>query len=184
MKATATQNPRFAESSTASGQTTAMGSSPPRRPVHPGEILLRGYPVKQLIGQLSFTDQVWPMLRGGLPTAAQSRLLEAALVAAVDHGPQALSIAAAPMAATCGLGLTSAVATRVNPLGDTHGGSGQQSMEVLASLPDSERAGTELPLAAPELADRDRTGHRPVSGSGHRFHPRDPRRAAVPPPLS
>ena len=38
------------------------------------------------------------MLRGDLPTPAQARLLEAALVAAVDHGPHAPSIAIARMA--------------------------------------------------------------------------------------
>ncbi|HEY4532211.1 MAG TPA: hypothetical protein VIG43_03405 [Kurthia sp.] len=54
---------------------------------------------------MSFAEMIWLLLRGDLPSPAQGRLLEAALVAAVDHGPQAPSIAAARMAATCGLGL-------------------------------------------------------------------------------
>ena len=48
------------------------------------------------------------MLRGELPRPEQAALLEAALVAGVDHGPQAPSIAAARMAATCGVGLNNA----------------------------------------------------------------------------
>jgi citrate synthase len=51
-------------------------------------------------------------------------------VAAVDHGPQAPSIAAARMAVTCGLGLNGAMATAVNMLDDVHGGAGEQAVET------------------------------------------------------
>ncbi|MFE2497552.1 citryl-CoA lyase [Streptomyces scopuliridis] len=136
--------------------------------IRPGEILLRGYPVEQLIGRITFAEQIWLMLRGELPTPVQGRLLEAALVAAVDHGPQAPSIAAARMAATCGVGLNSAVATGAGLLGDVHGGAGQQCMEVLERIIGGEDA------AAIVAGFRDRRAY--VPGFGHRFHPRDPRR--------
>ncbi|HEU4423625.1 MAG TPA: citryl-CoA lyase [Pilimelia sp.] len=105
--------------------------------IEPGRIALRGYPIESLIGEVSWPEMVWLLLRGDLPAAHEARLLEAALVAAVDHGPQAPSIAAARMAATCGLGLNSAVATGVNLLGDVHGGAGQQCMELLQRLADA-----------------------------------------------
>jgi citrate synthase len=136
--------------------------------IRPGEILLRGYPVEQLIGQVTFAEQIWLMLRGELPTSAQGRLLEAALVAAVDHGPQAPSIAAARMAATCGVGLNSAVATGAGLLGDTHGGAGQQCMELLERIVAGE--------SAAEIVTEYRARKAYVPGFGHRFHPRDPRR--------
>lgn len=136
--------------------------------IRPGEILLRGYPVEQLVGRVSFAEQIWLMLRGDLPTPAQGRLLEAALVAAVDHGPQAPSIAAARMAATCGVGLNSAVATGAGLLGDTHGGAGQQCMEVLERIVAGQPAG--------ELVAEYRAVKSYVPGFGHRFHPHDPRR--------
>ncbi|MEU1803310.1 citryl-CoA lyase [Streptomyces sp. NPDC019937] len=144
--------------------------------IRPGEILLRGYPVEQLIGQVSFADMIWLMVRGDLPTRAQSQLLEAALVAGVDHGPQAPSIAAARMAATCGLGLNSVMATGVNLLGDVHGGAGQQCMQLLADL--TQRAGEDgdLDRAAEDLVAAYRSERRHVPGFGHRFHPHDPRR--------
>ncbi|MEB8336086.1 citryl-CoA lyase [Streptomyces endophyticus] len=136
--------------------------------IRPGEILLRGYPVEQLIGHITFAEQIWLMLRGQLPTPAQGKLLEAALVAAVDHGPQAPSIAAARMAATCGVGLNSAVATGAGLLGDTHGGAGQQCMEVLERI----AAGAQPADVVAEF--RSRKAY--VPGFGHRFHPHDPRR--------
>ncbi len=144
--------------------------------IRPGEILLRGYPVEQLIGEVSFAEMIWLLLRGDLPSPAQGRLLEAALVAAVDHGPQAPSIAAARMAATCGLGLNNAVATGANLLGDVHGGAGQQCMEILAGLDHAASQGTDLEAAARCLVADYRSTKRHIPGFGHRFHPRDPRR--------
>lgn len=144
--------------------------------IRPGEILLRGYPVEELIGEVSFADMIWLMLRGDLPDPGRRRLLEAALVAAVDHGPQAPSIAAARMAATCGLGLNNAVATGVNLLGDVHGGAGQQCMQLLADLDQAVSAGADLDAAAGRIVAEHRESALPVPGFGHRFHPRDPRR--------
>ncbi|NKE62585.1 citryl-CoA lyase [Lentzea sp. PSKA42] len=137
--------------------------------IQPGEIALRGYPIEQLIGEVTFPQTIWLLLRGELPTPGQAKLLEAALVAAVDHGPQAPSIAAARMAATCGIGLNSAVATGVNMLGDVHGGAGQQAMTMLRDIRDSG-----LPLA--DAIAEYRRWHLFLPGFGHRFHPRDPRR--------
>ncbi len=77
------------------------------------------------------------MLRGDLPSPAQARLLEAALVAAVDHGPHAPSIAISRMAVTCGLPLNGAMASAINALDDIHGGAGQQCMELFAAIVDA-----------------------------------------------
>ena len=51
-------------------------------------------------------------------------------MAAVDHGPQAPSIAIARMAATCGVGINNAMASAINVLGDVHGGAGEQAVEL------------------------------------------------------
>ena len=68
--------------------------------IEPGKIAMRGYPIEELIGNVSFPQMIWLMVRGDLPNAEQSRLLEAALVSAVDHGPHAPSIAISRMAVT------------------------------------------------------------------------------------
>ena len=87
----------------------------------PGEIRYRGYAVEDLIGRVGFSEMIWLMLRGELPRREQAALLEVALMSAVDHGPQAPSIAISRMAATCGVGLQSAMASGLNVLGDVHG---------------------------------------------------------------
>ena len=136
--------------------------------MEPGRIALRGRPVEELIGTMRFAPMIWLMVTGEEIGGPRADLFEAALVAAVDHGPQAPSIAAARMAATCGVGLQSALATGVNMLGDVHGGAGEQAVALY-------RAALERPL--PEVLDdwRARNG-RFLPGFGHRFHkPTDPR---------
>ena len=137
--------------------------------IEPGVVELRGRPVQELIGSLSFPGMIWLLVRGDVPTPAQASLLEAALVAAVDHGPQAPSIAAARMAATCGIGLNNAMATGVNLLGDVHGGAGEQCVELLRDVAESGDP-------VPEIVARWRVRSRYLPGFGHRFHPVDPRR--------
>ncbi|MFC5745819.1 citryl-CoA lyase [Actinomadura rugatobispora] len=141
--------------------------------MEPGVIELRGRPVQDLIGTTGLSSMIWLMLRGDLPDPRQAGLLEAALVAAVDHGPQAPSIAIARMAATCGVGLNSAVASAVNTLGDSHGGAGEQCVRFLDGILEAEAAGADLPAAVERAV---RQGPRYVPGFGHRFHPVDPRR--------
>ena len=103
----------------------------------PGIIRLRGYEIQDLIGRVSFPATIWLMLRGELPSEEQAALLGIALGAAVDHGPQAPSIAIARMAITCGTAINGAMASAINTLDDIHGGAGQQCMELLAQVVDA-----------------------------------------------
>ncbi len=142
----------------------------------PGKIAIRGKPIETLIGNAGFTEMIWLMLRGELPTPAQAALLDIALMAGVDHGPQAPSIAAARMAATCGIGLNNVMATGINMLGDSHGGAGEQCAQLYYVI--AERA-TTMPLstAVEQALQEYRTSHgKIIPGFGHRFHkPQDPR---------
>ncbi len=64
--------------------------------IRPGVIRFRGRPIEDLIGNVSFAQMIWFMARGDMAGEEQASLFEIALVAAVDNGPQAPSIAAAP----------------------------------------------------------------------------------------
>ncbi|NKZ10805.1 citryl-CoA lyase [Mycolicibacterium septicum DSM 44393] len=143
--------------------------------IEPGVIRLRGYPIEQLISGASFAELIWLMIRGDFPAPADAQLLERALVAAVDHGPQAPSIAAARMAVTCGVGLQGAMSTGVGLLGDVHGGAGQQCMELLKQIRAESKNG-DLASVVAQTITHFRSSGRYIPGFGHRFHPRDPRR--------
>jgi len=142
----------------------------------PGSIRFAGFPIEQLIGAVSFPQMIWLMLRGTLPTPEEGALLEAALVSAVDHGPQAPSIAISRMSVTCGLPLNGAMASAINVLDDVHGGAGEQCMELYADI--ARRMDEGQPLDAAVEAGLDAfiaARGKIISGFGHRFHPVDPR---------
>ncbi|MBU6483542.1 MAG: citryl-CoA lyase [Betaproteobacteria bacterium] len=148
--------------------------------VHPGEIAIRGYPIEDLIGRTRFTEMIWLMLRGELPSTAQADLLEAALVPGVDHGPHAPSIAIARMAVTCGLPVNGAMASAINVLDDIHGGAGQQCMELYREIDAEAGPHGNLAQAATRVIERrHEAGEKIVPGFGHRFHPVDPRTAPL-----
>ncbi|TDD51364.1 citryl-CoA lyase, partial [Kribbella antibiotica] len=131
--------------------------------IGPGSIRFHGYAIQDLIGEVTFPQMIWLMTRGDLPTIGQARLLECALVAAVDHGPQAPSIAAARMAVSCGLPINNAMATGVNLLGDIHGGAGQQCLELLYTLHET---GADPRDVIASYKSRKAF----IPGFGHRFH--------------
>ncbi len=142
----------------------------------PGVIRFRGYPIEELIGNVSLAQMIWLLTRGELPNKAQGALLDAALMAAVDHGPQAPSIAIARMAATCGVGLNNAIGSAVNVLGDVHGGAGEQAMEMYMDAAARIDAGaSEAEAVRAALAAFVAEHGNFISGFGHRFHPIDPR---------
>src|SRR3954470_4923788 len=143
----------------------------------PGAIRYRGYAVEELIGRIGFAEMVYLMTRGELPQPGAARLLEAALVAAVDHGPQAPSIAAARMAMTCGVGINNAMASAINMLCDVHGGAGEQCVALaiearLVADATEQHVADAVDAELRALADQS-ISH--VPGFGHRFHPVDPR---------
>ena len=152
--------------------------------MEPGTIRFRGYAVEDLIGRVGFPEMIWLMVSGRLPGADEAMLLEAALVAAVDHGPQAPSIAIARMAVTCGLPLNNAMGSAVNVLGDVHGGAGEQALELYTDIDRRMGAGAALADAtAAAIADFRAEKGKYLPGFGHRFHkdgdPRAPRLLAL-----
>lgn len=147
----------------------------------PGVIRLRGYAIEDLIrARVGFAQTVWLMTRGELPSPAQAGLLEAALMAGVDHGPQAPSIAIARMAATCGVGLNGAIASGLNVLGDVHGGAGEQALSLFEAVGDRLESGAAMDDAVREALAAQVAQHgKAIPGFGHRFHPVDPRTAPL-----
>lgn len=142
----------------------------------PGVIRMRGYPIEELIGTVSFPAMIWLMLRGELPSPQQSKLLEAALVASVDHGPHAPSIAISRIAVSCGLSLNNAIGSAVNALGDVHGGAGEQCATLYLDVAARHATGSGLAEAAGAALDAFVAEHgKFIPGFGHRFHPIDPR---------
>ena len=54
--------------------------------VEPDKILVRGYALDELMGRLSFGDAIYLLITGELASPTVSRVMDALLVASLDHG--------------------------------------------------------------------------------------------------
>ena len=147
--------------------------------IAPNTILIRGYPVDELMGRLSFADAVYLLLMGELPSPAIGRMLNAVLVSTLDHGVTPPSTLAARNVATSGAPLKDCVAAGILAFGPHHGGDIESCMRFLDAGLTMVRGGKTLQQAADTLvADCLRERQTPP-GFGHRFHTRDPRAARL-----
>lgn len=141
------------------------------------EIIIRGFPVEELIGTLSYSQMLYLLLCGEVLSEKKARLLESVLVAGADHGPRAPSIAAARMAATCGISFNSCVATGINMLGDIHGGAAEKAMMLYYQTNALLEADPELDVSdvVAEQLDQLEKNKEKLPGMGHQLHDDDPR---------
>jgi citrate synthase len=143
--------------------------------IAPNSILIRGYPVDEMMGRLSFADAVYLVLMGELPTPAIGRMLNAVLVSSLDHGVTPPSTLAARNVATSGAPLKDSVAAGLLAFGPHHGGDVESCMRFLDKGLSDVRSGTSLKQAAAALVDEYEALGQTPPGFGHRFHTRDPR---------
>src|SRR5580700_8545610 len=99
--------------------------------IAPNQILIRGYPLDEMMGRLSFADAVYLLLMGELPTPAIGRMLNAVLVSSIDHGVTPPSTLAARNVATTGAPLKDCVAAGILAFGPHHGGDIESCMRFL-----------------------------------------------------
>ncbi len=143
--------------------------------IAPNSIAVRGYPLDEMMGRLSFADAVYLLLMGELPTPAIGRMLNAILVSSIDHGVTPPSTMASRNVATSGAPLKDCAAAGIMALGPHHGGDIESCMRYLDQGLSYMRGGMTMNQAATQLVDECiRDGATPA-GFGHRFHTRDPR---------
>ncbi|MEW5980812.1 MAG: citryl-CoA lyase [Acidobacteriota bacterium] len=147
--------------------------------VAPNEVEIRGFAVDELMGRLGFSEAIYLLLRGELPTPAIGRLFDAVLVASLDHGVSPPSTLAARNVATTGAPLKDAVAAGIMGFGTYHGSGIEPALRFLQFGLALTRAGDTYDRAAGRIVsdclDRGET----PPGFGHRIHERDPRAARL-----
>jgi citrate synthase len=147
--------------------------------IAPNTILIRGYPVDELMGRLSFADAVYLLLMGELPSPAIGRMLNAVLVSSLDHGVTPPSTLAARNVATSGAPLKDCVAAGILAFGRHHGGDIESCMRFLDTGLALVRGGRSYQQAAGSLVEDCIREAQVPPGFGHRFHTRDPRAARL-----
>jgi citrate synthase len=141
----------------------------------PNKVLIRGYPLDEMMGRLSFADAVYLLLMGELPTPAIGRMLNAVLISSIDHGVTPPSTMAARNVATSGAPLKDCVAAGILGFGPHHGGDIESCMRFLDAGLTLVRSGRSLQDAADEIVEECAREKEVPPGFGHRFHTRDPR---------
>lgn len=144
--------------------------------VKPNSISVRGYPVDELIGKITFSQAIYLVLKGEMPSAEVGKLIDAIFVSSVDHGASPPSVLTARTVMSTGADLNSAVAAGVLAISKYHGGAIEEGMKLFLEIArrmdakglDEEDAAREVLL---EMKERKRR----ASGFGHRLHTQDPR---------
>jgi citrate synthase len=143
--------------------------------IEPNKVLVRGYPLDEMMGRVSFGDAIYLLLSGELPSPSVSRLVAAILVSSVDHGAMPPSTVVARNVATTGAPLRAAVAAGVLSFGSYHGGDVEGCMEMLDAGLALVRDGQSYQDAAEAVVKVKLDAGERVPGLGHRLHTHDPR---------
>jgi citrate synthase len=137
---------------------------------NPETIIVRGKDLcGELIGRVGFSDYVWLLITGTLPTSAQRAALDATLVAIAEHGfvpsvqASRMTLAAAPEA------LQGAVAAGILGCGSVVLGSAEAAGRFLAEVVERAKR-VSLDAAAREVVAEYRAQRRAIPGYGHPLH--------------
>ena len=147
--------------------------------IEPNKIIVRGYPLDEVMGRLTFGETIYLLLMGEVPSPAIGSLMEAMLVSFIDHGATPPSTLAARNTATTGAPLRACVASGVLGFGRYHGGDIESCMHFLDAGLTLVRAGSSYSEAASEIVEKCLATEEAIPGFGHRFHTRDPRAARL-----
>lgn len=137
---------------------------------NPETILVRGRDLcEELIGRITFTDHVWLLVTGDLPSESQRRVLDAVLVAIAEHGlvpsvqASRMTLAAAPEA------LQGAVAAGLLGCGSVILGAAEEAGLLLHEVI-ARAAATSMRDAASEIILDYKEHRRAIPGYGHPLH--------------
>lgn len=144
-------------------------------------IRIRGYDLNSLMVKASFADVLFLLHQGRLPTEGEGRIVNAILIAAVDHGPGSPSAAAARLVASGNRQAPeAALAAGVLAMGDVHAGAGMTCLELItAGVSRARQQGISLQQAARDAVTAAMEAGTRLPGLGHRLHPVDPRTAVL-----
>lgn len=154
--------------------------------IEPNKILIRGYPIEDLMERLTFGEAIYLLLKGELPpTRAHGKMMNSILVSAIDYGIGNPSVCAARYAASSLLphrgewppyAFCSAVAAGMTAIGIYHGGAIGGAAEWLQEgVKRMGEQGKSAEQVAEELAREIKERGERIQGFGHPHHKVDPR---------
>ncbi len=108
------------------------------------ELIIHGYKLTDMIGKLNFTQAIFLILQGKLPSKKEELIFNTILVATIDHGIGTPSTTVARTVRSCGNTLNTSIAAGVLAQGDLHGGAVEKSMEMIKKAIDESKTPKEV----------------------------------------
>jgi citryl-CoA lyase len=142
------------------------------------DLIVRGKKLSDLMVTASFSDVIFLILVGRMPTEQESKVVAAMLIGVIDHGMGTTSSMTTRFVASGGNRLQTAVGAGILALGEYHGGAIEQSMEQLQSAwePVKDLPETDQGRAAARLVTEAIASKTPIYGFGHAVYKEvDPR---------
>ena len=150
--------------------------------VEKDKIITRGYNQRDLIEKIRYSDMVYLLLKGRLPSVKEGKIFNHVLVSFCDHGATPPSTQTARLVASSGSPINSAVAGALLSFGHKHAGAIQKTMELYQSkinslylTKDSAIDNKQIASLAIDIYNEYILGEEKIPGFGHRYHDVDPR---------
>jgi citryl-CoA lyase len=133
-----------------------------------GEHYIYAEKVTELMKTHTFTDTIFLLYTGKLPTEGERALLDAMLTAGAEHGIETPSAYVPRVSAASGNSVHTAIAAGVLAIGEAHGGAGEAAAYVFSRSEEAE-----------EIIAEYVTRREPIPGFGHRTYKVEDPRAAI-----
>ena len=144
--------------------------------VEADKVLIRGYDLEQLIGGQSFTASCFLLIRGRLPSAGETRALDAVLNAVLDYALLKPGTVAARYAVSANPSMVAGIATAVLSVGRFTLAPEDTGRFITCAAQRHRESGKSLEAVATEIATEARNRNERIPGLGHpRFKRVDPR---------
>ena len=150
--------------------------------VEKDKIVTRGYNQRDLIEKIRYSDMVFLLLKGRLPSRLEGKIFNHVLVSFCDHGVTPPSSQTARLIASSGSPINSAVAGALLSFGNKHAGAIQKTMELYQSrinsihlIEDSNIDNKQIASLAIDIYKEYTSRGIKIPGFGHRYHDVDPR---------
>jgi citrate synthase len=150
--------------------------------VEQDKIITRGYNQKDLIEKIHYSDMIYLLLKGKLPSLKESKMFNHVLVSFCDHGVTPPSTQTARIIASSGSPMNSAIAGALLSFGHKHAGAIERTMELYQSriqslilTEDADLDNKQIASLAIDIYNEYASKKEKIPGFGHRYHNTDPR---------
>jgi citrate synthase len=138
---------------------------------HPDRVTVRGHDLtRDLLGTVRFADMVSLLLRGGLPTPDESRMIDALIVVLIEHGLVKPSLVARMVYSNAPESMQGAVAAALLSAGSKHLGSSEHCARLLVEACAPGADDPTRSAAATSIVERCAATNVYIPGIGHRTH--------------